>query len=114
MRITDKVCTDEVYEIAPIETSICSANIYPAKNGLDRLECFQARIEDYFANRKDVIERVIKCKVVNYGNNVRLVTKMKVTRGWIFFFCDPESNYGDLEGVKTLRHSCQDLSKCGG
>ena len=114
MRIADELCNDEDYEIAPIETSICSVDIYPAKYGLDRLESFRAKIEDYFANRKDVIVRVIKCEVVNYGNNVRLVTEVKVKRGWIFFFADPESNYGDLEGVKTLRHSCQDLSKCGG
>jgi hypothetical protein len=81
---------------------------------LDRLDSFRSRIEEYFASRKDVISRVIKCEVVNFGNNVRLVTEVKVKRGWIFFFCDPETNYGDLEGVRTVMHSCQDLSNCGG
>ena len=114
MRIDDELCTDKEYEPAPIVKSICSVDIFPKKYGLDRLESFRANIEDYFANRKDVIERVISCEVVNYGNNVRLVTEMKVKRGWIFFYCDPESHYGDLEGIKTLRHSCQDLSNCGG
>ena len=63
-------------------------------------------------NRNDVIKRVIKCEIVDYGNNVRLVTEVNVKRGWIFFFCDPETNYGDLEGIRTVRHSCQDLSNC--
>ena len=81
---------------------------------MDRLESFRARIEDYFSSRTDVIKRVIKCEVVNYGNNVRLVTEVKVQRGWIFFFGDPEANYGDLEGVRTVMHSCNDLGKCGG
>ena len=111
------ITADELFidkEAAPIVKSICSVDIFPKKYTLDRLKSFRANIEDYFANRKDVIERVISCEVVNYGKIVRLVTEMKMKRGWIFFFCDPESNYGDLEGVKSLRHSCQDLSNCGG
>ena len=87
-------------------------DFYPIKYKLDRLEEFRGRIEDYFTNRKDVIQKVIKCEVVNYGNNVRLVTEVKVKRGWIFFFCDPEGNYADLEGVRTVRHECQDLCNC--
>ena len=69
-------------------------------------------IENYFINRKDVIKEVIKCEVVNYGNNERLVSEMKMKRGWIFFFCDPEENYADLKGVRTVRHECKDLSNC--
>ena len=82
------------------------------KYGLDRLEGLRKSIEEYFANRKDVIEKVIKCEVVNYGNNVNLVVEVKVPRGWIFFFCDPEENFPDLKGVRTLRHMCQDLGNC--
>ena len=62
MRIDDEICNDEDYESAQIETSICSVDIYLAKYGLDRLERFWAKIEDYFDNRKDVITRVIKCE----------------------------------------------------
>ena len=69
-------------------------------------------VEKYFENRKDVIERVIKCEVVNYGSNVKLVVEMKGKRGWINFFFDPEENYGDCKGVRTLRHACKDLSNC--
>ena len=116
MRILDELCPDEDYETAPTHEpkSICSVEFYPTKYKLDRLDSFRSRIEEYFASRKDVISRVIKCEVVNFGNNVRLVTEVKVKRGWIFFFCDPETNYGDLEGVRTVMHSCQDLSNCGG
>ena len=53
---------------------------------MDKLEGFRSSIEDYFKKRTDVIEQVIKCEVENYGNNVKLVTKMKMKRGWIFFF----------------------------
>jgi hypothetical protein len=69
-------------------------------------------VEEYFENRKDVIERVINCEVVNHGNNVKLVVEMKGKRGWIKFVFDPEENYGDFKGMKTLRHACKDLSNC--
>ena len=114
IKISDEVCNDEEYGIEPVseQKSICSVDLYPIKYTLDGLENFRARIEEYFKNRKDTIERVISCEVVDYGNNVKLVTEVKVKRGWIFFFCDPERNYGDLEGIRTVRHSCQDLSNC--
>ena len=102
MMIPDELCTDVDYEHAPIAKSICSVEFFPMEYKLDRLESFRAKIEEYFANRTYVIERVVKCEVVDYGNNVRLVTELKVKRGWIFFFADPESNYRDLEGVKTI------------
>ena len=114
IRIDDELCPDEEFDVAKPsdEKSICTVDFYPIKYKLDRLEEFRGKIEDYFRNRKDVIKQVIKCEVVNYGNNVRLVTEVKVKRGWIFFFCDPEENYPDLEGVRTVRHECQDLSNC--
>ena len=37
---------------------------------------------------------------------------MKMKRGWAFFYSDPEENYPDLEGVRTVRHACRDLSNC--
>ena len=58
--------------------------------------------------RTDVIKRVIKCEIADYGNIIKLVTEVSVKRGWIFFFNDPPENYGDLEGIRTVRHSCQD------
>ena len=115
MRITDELCPDKDYEVATLSEepkSICSVDFYPMKYKLDGLEEFRGTIEEYFEKRKDVIKRVIKCEVVNFGNNVQLVVEVKVKRGWIFFFGDPEENYADLEGVRTVRHSCKDLSNC--
>ena len=91
-------------------------DIYPLKYNLDGLESFRCRIKEYFEKRKDVIGRVINCDIVNHGNNVRLVAELKVKRGWIFFFADPEENYPDFykEAIRTIRHSCQNLSNCGG
>ena len=120
MIVTDEVCKDDDYEVKEEQNSepksICSVDIYPLKYNLDRLESFRCRIKEYFEKRKDVIGRVISCDVVNHGNNVRLVAELKVKRGWIFFFADPEENYPDLykEAIRTIRHSCQDLSNCGG
>jgi hypothetical protein len=117
MTVADELCPDEDFENATPSAkprSICSVELFPVKYKLDRLEEFRETIENYFKNRKDVIERVIKCEVVNHGNNVKLVTEMKVERGWIFFYGDPEENYPDLEGIRSVRHSCQDLRYCGG
>ena len=115
INVQDEVCTNEEYHLATIqneERSICSVEIFPKKYSIYGIEPFRAKVEEYFKNRNDVIKRVIKCEIVDYGNNVRLVTEVNVKRGWIFFFCDPETNYGDLEGIRTVRHSCQDLSNC--
>ena len=117
--VPDEVCKDEEYDVSPLvseETSVCSIELFPEKYGLDGLESFRAKIEQYFKKQTDVIKRVIKCEVENFGNNVKLVTEVKMKRGWIFFFCDPEKNYADLysDGIRTLRHSCKDLSNCGG
>ena len=113
MKVFDEVCPDEEYDkVEPEAKSICSVKFYPLEYKLDGRAEFRAKIEEYFENRKDVISKVIKCEVENYGNNVKLVTEMKVKRGWIFFYADPEENYPDLEGVRTVRHACRDLSNC--
>ena len=111
MIVPDEVCDDKEYESATVENdvkSICSVDFYPEKYLLDGLESFRANIEEYFSKRTDVIKKVIKCDVVNYGNNVNLVVEVNVPRGWIFFFFDQEENYPDLKGVRTVRHSCRD------
>ena len=115
MRIADELCPDKEFEVATLleePKSICSVDFYPMEYKLDGLEEFRGKIEEYFEKRTDVIKRVIKCEVVNFGNNVNLVVEVKVKRGWIFFFGDPEENYADLEGVRTIRHSCKDLGNC--
>jgi hypothetical protein len=94
-KLPDEVCTDDDYETALKDEpkSICSVDFYPTNYKFDRFESFCAWMEEYFSNRKDVLRRVIKCEVVNYGNNVRLVTEVRVKRGWIFFLVYPEANY---------------------
>ena len=57
--------------------SICSVEVYPKHYKLDGLKSFRDSVEEYFENRKDVIKRVIKCEVENYGNNVKLVVEVK-------------------------------------
>ena len=69
MMICDEVCNDKEYEKAMVcneVKSICSVD--PLKYSLDGLESFRENIEDYFKRRKDAIEKVIKCEVVNFGN----------------------------------------------
>jgi hypothetical protein len=115
--LNDEVCNDQEYESCILKEevkSICSIELYPEKYNLDGLEGFRAKVEEYFKKRTDIVNRVVKCEVENYGNNVKLVTEVKLKRGWSFFFNDPGENYGDLDGVRTVRHSCQDLSNCGG
>ena len=61
----DELWNDEDYESALTKEpkSICSVDLHPTKYKLDRLErleSFRAHIEEYFANQKDVIRRVIK------------------------------------------------------
>ena len=104
MKVFDEVCPDEEYDkVEPKAKSICSVEFYPLKYKLDGRAEFRAKIKEYFENRSDVINKVIKCEVENYGNNVKLVTEMKMKRGWAFFYSDPEENYPDLEGVRTVR-----------
>ena len=90
--------------------SICIIDIYPTS--YKDLDAFRAKVKEYFEKRTDKIKRVIKCEIADHGNIIKLVTEVSVKRGWSFFFNDPPDNYGDLEGIRTVRHSCQDLGKC--
>ena len=57
MVVPDEVCKDEDYEVAPLvseETSVCSIELFPEKYGLDGLECFRAKIEEYFKKKKQM------------------------------------------------------------
>ena len=62
--------------------------------------------------RTHVIKSIVRCKVENYGNNVKLVVEMNVKRGCSSFSAILKSNYGDLESLRTVRHSCNDLANC--
>ena len=80
MNVADELCPDEEFDNAiPTEEpkSICTVDSFSMNYKLDGLKEFRATVEDYFENRKDVIKRVLKCEVVNHGNNVKLVVEMK-------------------------------------
>ena len=65
MVLPDKVCTNEEYETATVikeAKSFRSVDILPEKYTLDGFEGFRAMVEEYFENRKDVLERVINVK----------------------------------------------------
>ena len=70
------------------------------------------RIENYFEQRKDIIEKVIDCEVESTGNTVKIVTLVKTKMPWLMFFSSTTKNYGDLHGVAKVMHACQDLSYC--
>ena len=65
-------------------------------------------MEKYFAQRKDIIESVVICQVVNSGKNIRLETIVKRNL-WINYFSEPKENYGDLRGVKKVVDECRYL-----
>ena len=47
---------------------------------MNSLKGFRAKVEEYFANRTDIVKRVVKCEVENYGNNLKLVTEVNIKR----------------------------------
>ena len=115
--VDDEQCPDNEFDTAQSNDEpklICCVDLFPTKYKLDGLVEFREKIKEYFENRTEVIEKVLKCEVANYGNNVKLVVQMKVKRGWSSFFFDREANYGDFEGIRSVRHECKDLSNCGG
>ena len=72
---------------------------------------FRDKVENYFKQKPDVVERVMDCKVANYGKRVILISLVKSSQ-WFGFFNAPERNYPDLLGVRTIRHACRDLANC--
>ena len=50
---------------------MCSLELYPEQ--LEDINDFRNKVESYFQQRSDVIERVIECKVEHFGR-FKLVT----------------------------------------
>ena len=88
----------------------CSVQLSPVY--LYNIETFRETVERYFNQRKDVIAKVIACKVENFGQNARLESVVKIVRVWLNFFNEPKGRYEDFPGVKTVVHDCRDLSNC--
>ena len=77
-----------------------------------QIKQFRETVENYFNSRKDIIEKVLECKIENLRSNIRLVSIVKIRKVWINFFNDPRGKYGDLQGVGRVLHDCRDLSNC--
>ena len=106
--VRDEVCSNEEY-FSCLEKKKCSIQLIPFKQA--NIEVFRENVEKYFDERKDIIERIVTCKIENAGRNVRLETIVRRQR-WINFFSEPDENYGDLPGVKRVVHDCRDLANC--
>ena len=103
----DEKASHEV-ENAKCEERICSVDFYP--ESLEEISDFRDNLEKYFDQRKDVIEKVIECKIDFSGTKVKLKTLVKQNM-WFRFFAYQEK-YSDLKGIRTLRHACQNLAQC--
>ena len=88
---------------------MCCLQLYPEKQ--EDVNDFRNKVENYFKERTDVIERVIDCQVEHFGTRVRLVCLVN-KRKWLGFFNDPEGFYSDLTGIRRVLHACENLSDC--
>ena len=110
--LEDEFCPDSEYsKFRTNDKKMCSVQFFPLDKS-SKIEVFRDNVENYFKGRKDVIDKVIDCKVENCGRIVRLISSVKIRNVWLFFFNNPEVNYGDLQGVGRVLHDCRDLANC--
>ena len=109
--ISDEICPDEVYlkNQESITRRICTLEVYPEQS--EDVHNFRNKVENYFQQRKDVIEKVIECKVEHFGTRVKLVCLLS-KRQWLGFFNDPKGSYSDLTGIQRVIHACKNISDC--
>ena len=111
--ISDGICPDEIYlDVKNQESStrrMCSLELYPEH--LEDINDFRNKVENYFQQRTDVIERVFDCKVEHFGTRVKLVCLLSKRR-WLGFFNDPRGCYSDLTGIQRVIHTCENISDC--
>ena len=109
--VRDEFCSDSEFLGTKVENvKMCSVQIFPENNM--QIKQFRETVENYFNSRKDIIEKVLECKIENLRSNIRLVSIVKIRKVWINFFNDPRGKYGDLQGVGRVLHDCRDLSNC--
>ena len=110
--VQDEICPDAEYKVKVTEKvkKMCSVEFYP--QNLEKIEDFRKDIEDYFKERKDIIEEVMDTKIEDFGRKVTLRSVVKIRFAWVNFFNDPAKNYSDLHGIRTVRHGCRNLSDC--
>ena len=106
--VRDEVCPDEEYS-SSLKKMKCTIQLVPLNQS--NIEAFRNNVENYFEERKDIIESIHACKIENAGKNVRLEAIVR-RQLWMNFFNDPNENYGDLPGVHRVVHDCRDLANC--
>ena len=109
--ISDEICSDEIYLNNQESNArrICSLELYPEQS--EDIHNFRNKVENYFQQRTDVIERVIECKTEHFGTRVKLVCFLS-KRQWLGFFNDPKGCYSDLTGIQRVIHACKNISDC--
>ena len=110
--VNDEFCSNDEYfsKLVTIDRRKCSVQLYPVYSC--NIETFREKVEIYFNQRKDVREKVIACKVENFGQDLRLESIAKIRNMWLNFFNNLQGIYEDLPGVRTVVHDCRDLSNC--
>ena len=114
VQVQDAIIEDKEYKskVNNFVKKICEVEIYPEDNG----DIYELRntVFKYFEKKTDVIEKVLRCDIENFGRNLRLVTLVKFRNGWTGYFSDKETNFSDLKGIRRmLLHGCKDLYNCG-
>ena len=105
--VEDEVCPNDEYlsKLEDVEKMKCTIQLFPEKDY--NIELFRDNVENYFSQGKEIIERVVNCKVENSGRNIRLESIVK-RKLWINFFSEPQASYVDLSCVKRVIHDCRD------
>ena len=107
--VEDEICPNAEY-LSKLEDKVkvkCSIQLVP-ENPCN-IDLFRDKVEEYFTQKKDIIENVVICKVEHSGKVVRLMSIVK-RQLWINYFSEPEASYGDLPGVKKAVHDCREFA----
>ena len=106
---SEKDNTVKTIENQPNDRRTCSLEFYPEETV--SIEDFRSEVEKYFGQRPDIVEKVVECKVENYGTRVKFICTVR-KRMWLRFFNDPSGSYIDLKGVRRVVHACRNPSDC--
>ena len=88
--------------------TVCTVNFYP-EDTTNRH--FSDTLVKYL-NESEKVEKVLTCESERLGKYCKV--KMLIRNGpcWRGYFNDPERNFPDLKGLRTVRHEGQDLEDC--
>ena len=78
--VIDEICSNDEYFVK-LENTVktkCSIQLVPVNQS--NIESFRDSVEQYFNQRKNIIESLVDCRIENAGRNVQLETI--VSRQW--------------------------------